>query len=133
MQPFAMPPYATPNDPISIPAVLRNANSSPPDFRAPGTAAGVISIPSYLPSARTAAQPVHEPHPEEAPDIEWRGGGCPGVRSRKPRIELGGEFGNQPATKLEDGARARELGERALQAVFDRHENSGLLPVGLRH
>src|SRR6516165_7025853 len=79
-----------------------------------------------------AAQPINEPRPEKTPGIEWRArcGAC--LCSCKPRIEIGGKIGNQTTAKLEDKAGTRELGERTLQAVFNRHEDARLLACGLR-
>src|SRR5262249_38015721 len=57
---------------------------------------------------------------------------CAYFYPRKLRIEIGGKIGNQAAAKREDKSRARELGEGALQVIFDRHGNPGLPLVGLR-
>src|SRR5262249_26571774 len=80
-----------------------------------------------------AAQPISQPRPEEMSDIERCAGRCACFGSCKARIELRGKIGDQAAAKLEDQARTRKLGERALQAVFHRHENSGVQPPGLRY
>src|ERR1700745_3845060 len=45
---------------------------------------------------------------------------------------MGGKTGNKTTAKFEDEPRTRELGERTLQAVFNRHEDARLLACGLR-
>src|SRR5262249_28071366 len=127
-----MPSSSTPKDLVSIPAIFRNASGSS-QTRKRSANRKILSIPSHLPMPGHAPKPVNQPRPEETSDIEWRTGRRACFCSCKARIELGGKIGNQPAAKLDDQARTRELGERALQAVFHGHENPGLLPPSLRY
>src|ERR1043166_2701861 len=81
--------------------------------------------------AEHAAKPITQPQPSEPSDIErcavriWRGG--PG----KLGIEVCGKVRNEAAAEVLGHARARELGERALKAVFDDDGHPGLI-VALR-
>src|SRR5215831_1262219 len=128
-----MPSSSTPKNLVSIPAIFRNANgSSQTRKRSANRSRSSVYHHIFLAPGH-APKPVNQPRPEETSDIEWRTGRRACFCSCKAPIELGGKIGNQPAAKLEDQARTRELGERALQAVFHGHENPGLLPPSLRY
>src|SRR5262249_16024859 len=79
-----------------------------------------------------AAQPNLQPRPDELPDIERRAGRVGHGRAAEPRVEIGGELADQAVAELLRQARARELGERALQIIFDGQRHAGLPPAVLR-
>src|SRR5262249_8543799 len=83
-------------------------------------------------AAEPSSHPIPEPYPDQTPEIERRARLLARRLAREKGVEIGGEVGDQTAPEVAGDARARELRQRALQAVFDREEHPRLPAIVLR-
>src|SRR5436190_2539705 len=82
------------------------------------------------PSVENRLQPRPDPAPEQCARVELRGALGTRRSGGEVALEVGAELSHHAADELLDQAAARELGERALQAVVDADRDARCAAAG---